>query len=119
MRATRLSFQGKRKGQHGQQHPLFVNLLAATTSIPTPILLEWTHSYFEVLLAVVTILHENMESPPFSFHVNPAPLFHGRDPLVETDERSVTTDYRADSFNKAHMRAILPSLRGMVVPAPA
>jgi hypothetical protein len=36
---------------------LFVNPSAATPSIPTPISLEWAHSYFEVLLAVVTIFN--------------------------------------------------------------
>jgi hypothetical protein len=56
MRAIRLSFKGKRKGQHhqhSQQSSSFVDLLALTTSIPIPISLEWAHSYFEVLLAVV------------------------------------------------------------------
>jgi hypothetical protein len=48
--------------QHGQQSSLFVTLLAAATSIPSPISLEWAHSYFEVLHNVVTILNEILKS---------------------------------------------------------
>jgi hypothetical protein len=44
----------------------------------------------------------NLKSPPFSFQVNPAPLFHGRNPLVKTDERSVTTDWRAECSHAFH-----------------
>jgi hypothetical protein len=57
-----LPIQRKGKGQHhqqGQQSSLFVNPLAATPSITIPISLEWDHSYFEVLIAVVTIFHDN------------------------------------------------------------
>ncbi|EFX82524.1 hypothetical protein DAPPUDRAFT_240720 [Daphnia pulex] len=48
------------------------------------------------------------KSPPFSFQVNLAPLIHRLNPLVETEQRSVTTDRRVCISNTAH---IVPSFR--------
>jgi hypothetical protein len=49
-----------------------------------------------------------LKSPPFSFQVNLAPLIHRLNPLVETEQRSVTTDWRVCISNTAH---IVPSFR--------
>jgi hypothetical protein len=51
-----------------------------------------------------------IKSPPFSFQVDLAPLFHGRSLLVETDERSVTTFRRPKACGSSAFSSYVASI---------
>jgi hypothetical protein len=105
----------------------FVHPLTSTTWIPLHnSLLERAPSYFwgnSCFHYNLTWHVRNLLSPPFSFQVNPAPLLHGLNSLLETDERLETTEWRAviQQYCSHACRPFfaLRSFRRRMVPAPA